>query len=658
MLYNRGVVREHELKRTGRVRMRYRLRKDFQRPFIHVSEGIVDDAGTEFQKLTGYSSNEILGMQLNELCRLLRIDTDEFLAKSEKAERSSCYLFTKDLEPREVEVWKKSEGEATALYYFREKPDSRMYENLRLFKHPFEQGKMRTALLSFPDLIMLDANQCYLKYWDETYNGNEISIGIKYTDLISEDFRNNIFDGIILKEISEGRPFFRYDVEYCHPGKRTTYWDMSYMPIYQRNEMKYIVLQCIDVTEKVLEKQKIDKQQEELEAIISSLSDELTFYNKNSKARATTAVEDAVICRRQIEESRVHVLRLSYPDLVIKKINAGYYDFLKKTRPGIVRKDIMEGRGLLTFISEDETVIFLNDMVKLLHSDKKFNSKVTKFDADGVTYYIKRFYQAFSDAEGKINEIMVFGFDITDEVREKLQAEKNLLKQEEFYANISHELKTPLNVIFSTNQLFAYYLKNGLLEENADKMLNSTNTIKQNCFRLTRLISNLTDLSKIRAGYLKLNLTRENIVSLVEDTVESIADYVKYKGLKIVFDTDTEEKIIACDPERIDRIILNLISNSVKFTKAGGNILVRVADKGDSVEIAVRDNGIGIEEENLNNIFERFYQGDSSLKCNKGGSGIGLHLAKSIVELHGGAISVESMAGEGCEFKIVIPSNL
>jgi signal transduction histidine kinase len=658
MLYNRGVVREHELKRTGRVRMRYRLRKDFQRPFIHVSEGIVDDAGTEFQKLTGYSSNEILGMQLNELCRLLRIDTDEFLAKSEKAERSSCYLFTKDLEPREVEVWKKSEGEATALYYFREKPDSRMYENLRLFKHPFEQGKMRTALLSFPDLIMLDANQCYLKYWDETYNGNEISIGIKYTDLISEDFRNNIFDGIILKEISEGRPFFRYDVEYCHPGKRTTYWDMSYMPIYQRNEMKYIVLQCIDVTEKVLEKQKIDKQQEELEAIISSLSDELTFYNKNSKARATTAVEDAVICRRQIEESRVHVLRLSYPDLVIKKINAGYYDFLKKTRPGIVRKDIMEGRGLLTFISEDETVIFLNDMVKLLHSDKKFNSKVTKFDADGVTYYIKRFYQAFSDVEGKINEIMVFGFDITDEVREKLQAEKNLLKQEEFYANISHELKTPLNVIFSTNQLFAYYLKNGLLEENADKMLNSTNTIKQNCFRLTRLISNLTDLSKIRAGYLKLNLTRENIVSLVEDTVESIADYVKYKGLKIVFDTDTEEKIIACDPERIDRIILNLISNSVKFTKAGGNILVRVADKGDSVEIAVRDNGIGIEEENLNNIFERFYQGDSSLKCNKGGSGIGLHLAKSIVELHGGAISVESMAGEGCEFKIVIPSNL
>jgi signal transduction histidine kinase len=638
--------------------MRYRLRKDFQRPYIHVSEGIVDDAGIEFQKLTGYSCNEILGRPLHELCKLLRIDTVEFLAKSDKAERSSCYIFTKDLEPREVEVWKKSEGEVTDLYYFREKPDSRMYENLRLFKHPFEEGKMRTALLSFPDLIMLDANQCYLKHWDEPYNRKETSIGIKYTDLISEDFRNNIFDGIILKEIREGRPFFRYDVEYCHPGKRTTYWDMSYMPIYQKDEMKYIVLQCIDVTETVLEKAKIDSQQEELEAIISSLSDELTFYNKSSKARTITAGEDAVICRRQIEESGVHVLRLSYPDLVIKKINTGYYDFIKKMRPGIVRKDTLEGRGLLSFISEDETVIFLNDMVKLLHSDKKFNSKVMKFDAEGETYYIKRFFQAFGDAEGKITEVMVFGFDITDEIKEKLKAEKNLLKQEEFYANISHELKTPLNVIFSTNQLFEYYLKNGLMEENAYKMLNSTNTVRQNCYRLTRLISNLTDLSKIRAGYLKLNLTKENIVSLVEDTVESIADYVNYKGLKIVFDTDTEEKIISCDPERIDRIILNLVSNSVKFTKAGGNILVSVADKGDSVEISVKDNGIGIEEENLGSIFERFYQGDSSLKCNKGGSGIGLHLAKSIVELHGGKIGVESRAGEGCEFKIEIPANL
>jgi len=635
--------------------MRYRLRKDFQRPYIHVSEGVVDDANAEFIELTGYSGNEILGRPLHELCKLLRVDTVEFLTKSVKPERSSCYIFTKDLEPREVEIWNKAEGAETALYFFREKPDSRMYGNLRLFKHPFEQGKMRTALLSFPDLILLDANQCYLKHWDEPYGRKENSIGIKYTDLISEDFRNKIFDGIILKEISEGRPFFRYDLEYCHPGKRTTYWDISYMPIYKGNEMKYIVLQCIDVTEKVLEKAKVERQQEELEAIISSLSDELTFYNINARSRASSAGEDAVVCRRQIEEAGIHVLRLSYPDLVIKKINAGYYNFIKKMRPGIPGKDILQGKGLLSFISEDETVVFLNDMVKLLQCDGKFNSKVVKFNLDGETYYIKRFFQAFSDEDGKITEIVVFGFDITDEVREKLQAEKNLLKQEEFYANISHELKTPLNVIFSTNQLFEYYLKNGLLEEKAGKMLSSTHTIRQNCFRLTRLISNLTDLSKIRAGYLKLNLTKENIVSLVEGTVESITEYVRYKGLKIVFDTDTEEKMISCDPERVDRIVLNLISNSIKFTKEGGSILVSVADKGEKVEISVKDSGIGIEEENLDSIFDRFYQGNGSLKCNKGGSGIGLHLAKSIVDLHGGEISVESKLGEGSLFRIVLP---
>lgn len=635
--------------------MRYRLRKDFEKPYIHVSGGKVDSAGNRFLKLTGYSSDEILGRPLHELCSLLRTDPAKFMEAGGADERSSCYIFSRDLKPREVEICRIAEGEATATYNFCEKQDSRMYESLRLFKHPFEQGKMRSALLSYPDLLLLDASQSYLMYWDEPYNRKETSIGMKYTDLISEEFRKNYFDRIIMKEINEGRPFFRYEVEYPHPGRRKTYWDLSYMPIYSGDEIKYIVLQCTDVTQKVLDKEKVARQKEELEAIISSLSDELTFYNINARARASTAGEDAVVCRRMIEESRVHVLRLSYPELVIKKMNAGYYDFVKKMRPDIPGKEILQGRGILSFISEDEAVVFLNDLVKLLKSEGKFNSKVMKFEADGEAYYVKRFFQAFSDAEGEVNEIMVFGFDITDEVREKLQAEKNLLKQEEFYANISHELKTPLNVIFSTNQLFEYYLKNGLLEENAVKMLSSTTTIRQNCFRLTRLISNLTDLSKIRAGYLKLNLTRENIVSLVEDTVESITDYVRYKGLKIIFDTDTEEKMISCDPERIDRIVLNLISNSVKFTKAGGSILVSVADKGDEVEIAVSDNGIGIEEENLGSIFDRFYQGNGSLKCNKGGSGIGLHLAKSIVELHRGKISVASKPGEGCEFRISLP---
>lgn len=231
-----------------------------------------------------------------------------------------------------------------------------------------------------------------------------------------------------------------------------------------------------------------------------------------------------------------------------------------------------------------------------------------------------------------------------------------LKMQDEIFANISHELKTPLNVIFSSNQLLEFYLKNDLLEDNRDKFSKNVNIIKQNCYRLTKLINNIVDLSKIESGFLKLNLYNENIVQVVEDTVQSVSEHIKGKGISIVFDTNTEEKIIACDPEKIERVILNLISNAIKFTNMDGRIFINILDKGDSVEIAVKDTGIGMDKKHLDNIFERFHQVDKSLSRNAEGSGIGLSLVKSIVELHSGKISVDSTPGEGTIFRIEFPA--
>jgi signal transduction histidine kinase len=199
-------------------------------------------------------------------------------------------------------------------------------------------------------------------------------------------------------------------------------------------------------------------------------------------------------------------------------------------------------------------------------------------------------------------------------------------------------------------------LNNPKGETDIDKLNKYLSIMKQNSYRLIKLINNLIDISKIDAGYYKINLCNCNIVSVVEEITMSVAEYIQDKGMKLIFDTDTEEKIIACDPEKIERIILNLLSNAVKFTDAGGSIYVSVNAGTDKVKVSVRDTGICIPGEKLEKIFERFVQVDKSLSRNHEGSGIGLSLVKSLVEMHGGNIKAFSKIGLGSEFVFELPA--
>nr|MBK5236264.1 HAMP domain-containing histidine kinase [Clostridium sp.] len=237
------------------------------------------------------------------------------------------------------------------------------------------------------------------------------------------------------------------------------------------------------------------------------------------------------------------------------------------------------------------------------------------------------------------------------------ELKKLLISHEEFISNISHELKTPLNVISSAIQLFQMYCHNGSLDDRRNTIIKYLNSMKLNSYRLSKLINNIVDSSKIQAGFFKLNLSNNNIVEVVEEIVTSVTSFTDSKGLHIIFDTDTEEKMIACDPEKIQRIVLNLISNAIKFSNVGDEIFVDVKDKNKFVEISVKDNGIGIEEKDLDIIFDRFKQVDKSLSRNTEGTGIGLSLVKSIVTLHGGSIYAESEYGKGSKFTVLLPSN-
>jgi len=222
---------------------------------------------------------------------------------------------------------------------------------------------------------------------------------------------------------------------------------------------------------------------------------------------------------------------------------------------------------------------------------------------------------------------------------------------------MSHELRTPLNIIFSTIQLFSLYINKGE-NLNIGKLTNNISIIKQNCYRLLRLVNNLIDITKINSGYMELDLKNNNIVEVAEEITLSTAEYVRNMSRTIIFDTDVEEKNMSFDEEKLERILLNLISNATKFTKPGDIIEVGLYDKDNYIVISVKDNGIGIPEDKLSKIFERFKQVDPLLNRSHEGSGIGLSIVKSLVEMHGGTIKVKSEYQEGTEFIISLPVKL
>lgn len=236
----------------------------------------------------------------------------------------------------------------------------------------------------------------------------------------------------------------------------------------------------------------------------------------------------------------------------------------------------------------------------------------------------------------------------------KNKAEEASNLKAHFISNISHEIKTPINVILCAIQLIE--LKN--LKNNHDNEKKNISIVKDNCYRLIRLISNIIDIEKAELNDLKLNLENNNIVTLTEDIVMSVIPYAEKKNLNLIFDTDEEEVMIDIDAIKIERVILNLLSNSIKFSKENGYIGVKISSLDKYVSIVVEDNGLGIAKEELTNIFERFRQVDNSLTRKNEGSGIGLSIVKSLVELHGGEITVQSELNKGTRFIVKLPKEM
>ncbi|OGO82213.1 MAG: hypothetical protein A2Y18_01240 [Clostridiales bacterium GWD2_32_19] len=315
--------------------------------------------------------------------------------------------------------------------------------------------------------------------------------------------------------------------------------------------------------------------------------------------------------------------------------NKAFESLVKRSRKDIIKKKIEQiaENKVLSEWQRLDTDLANNPGMQV------YELSTDIFTGDTRDYIIKK--DIIYTGKNKISGIMGVVFDITEMKKissELVEVVKQEKKKNDFFSNISHEIRTPINVVLTTLQVIE---QTGEFEDKYLKIL------KENGYRLLRLVNNLIDITKIEAGYYNLNLGNYNIVNVIEEISISVVEYAKANGIDFLFDTDIEEKIIACDPEKIERIMLNLLSNAIKFTPKGGKIEVVIKDEGTNILISVKDTGVGIEKGKIETIFQRFVQVNNSLIKQKEGSGIGLALAKSLVELHNGELWAESETGKG-----------
>ena len=300
---------------------------------------------------------------------------------------------------------------------------------------------------------------------------------------------------------------------------------------------------------------------------------------------------------------------------------------------------------------EDLTGSAYNDVLGRYGSETEFDHIVEScreegsqgtFDMDGRIYAMR--YDRFKDENGSDIGIIMIIQDITES-----QQLENM--QTDFVANVSHELKTPLTNIKSYTET----LLDGALEDR-ETSKHFLGIIDSEADRMNRLVKDLLQLSRMDNGKTNRNFKESNVIALLSTAVAKmeVAAENKHQQLNVLYDRGADIRAMV-DRDSFEQVILNVLSNAIKYTDDGGRIDVDAVEHGNSVRISVKDTGIGIPPEALPRIFERFYRVDKARSRAMGGTGLGLAITKQIVEEHGGTIEAESREDDGTKFIITLP---
>src|SRR4026207_957891 len=266
----------------------------------------------------------------------------------------------------------------------------------------------------------------------------------------------------------------------------------------------------------------------------------------------------------------------------------------------------------------------------------------------GIRHSIVSKFPIF-DPEGRVRLVGGIAIDITERVRAEEALRRADRRKDEFLATLSHELRNPLAPL--RNSLHVLQSRGG--DGRVDRIYR---LMEQQLTRMVRLVDDLLEVSRITGGKIELRKEPVALATVVESAVETSRPLIEAAAHQLDLALSLEPLVIEADPVRMAQVISNLLNNAAKYTQEGGRIELTAVQDGDEAVVTVRDNGLGIPADMLPRVFEMFAQVDRTLKRAQGGLGIGLALARSLVEMHGGRIEARSKGlNQGSEFVLHIP---
>lgn len=599
--------------------------------YLVVENGIVTDAGDLLLKYLNYSRDDLVGIYEDEVFGML---TGGNIGAKPEEETKSYFLLTKNKETVFFNIQAYSDkSEHKKLYIFQKIENLKTSYDLSIIHQLVSNSPLGVALFSVPDIILINANQSWLNRLDEPFNRKEESIG-KSIDEIITGWDGSVFENIWNTVLSSKKSCYIPEYRYSGLKKGISYWDISITPIFEDDKVAYFIESTYDVTEMVINRDRLKIQREQLfkqyqqfETVVENMSDALFIIYPNYK---TIPLNQAA-----------HTIKHLFFD----------FQYYGNPKEQIKYYDSKENQ-----ISFPELPVF-----KILKGEQ-FKSQIITVKTPEEIYHFSISGRPVHDENSSIIFSIICIRDVTTQVINDnyiLQVEKEKKKylermmelKDNFLTLVSHEFKTPLTVIGTAIQAIEIFCG----QEMSEKAKRYLKTIKQNSLRQLRLVNNLLDITRGTAGQIRLHNRNIDIVDLTRMITESVKIYAAQKNLSIMFSSDHSEKIIFIDDEKYERVLLNILSNAIKFTPKGKNVYVNLFFEANYINIEVRDEGVGIPQEKIDIIFEKFGQVDNSFSRQAEGSGIGLYLVKSFVERMGGVITAKSTLYEGSTFLIRLP---